>query len=587
MKATGAQLLAHVLAESGIEFVAGIPGNTVLSFANAVSNEPRLVPLLVRHEATASFAADVYYRVSTKLMAVMSHALPGAVNVLAGVANAYADSSAMVVIQGEIARDALGRGAYQELSRGMDGDTAQLLRHVAKRVWQAHNPLQLVEQALRAIKLAKAGRPGPVVLTVFHDVWDQEVEIPCWPAPAGYIVENGIRPDGRDVLRAADLLGHAKCPLILAGNGVNLARAHDELLQLAELLDAPVVTTVTGKGAFPENHPLSLGVVGWFGTPCANWASREADVLLSLGSRQTEGATSSWQPGISFNFDRTRLIQADIDPAEIANVFPVDVALIGNLKNTIQDLTASAERSSGRSDWRRGVEEAKLQWEGVVKQCAAMRGSPMQVGPVVDALRRITTGQPVTVICDVGKHHFWFIQQFQALRGDIIVSSMGGGTMGIGPCGALGAAWGRPGARTIAWVGDGGMAMVPFVLPTAAEHKLPIVFIVIDDLSYSTIANLQRQRFGRTAFSEFNAAGKNPEYRLDLAAVAEACGVPSRRLNEFDSVFPALEWAFAQNGPVLLDILTDPKSMIPPSGGKKLPDIWAHPIYPWAKFGNG
>ena len=152
--------------------------------------------------------------------------------------------------------------------------------------------------------------------------------------------------------------------------------------------------------------------------------------------------------------------------------------------------------------------------------------------------------------------------------------------MGIGPCGAVGAALGRPAARTIAWVGDGGMAMVPFVLPTAAEYKLPIIFIVIDDLSYSTIANLQRQRFGRTAFSEFNGAGKNLDYQLDLAAVAEACGVPSRRLTELDSIYPALEWALAQSGPVLLDVLTDPASMIPASGGKKLPRHLGPPCLP-------
>ncbi|HVC78167.1 MAG TPA: thiamine pyrophosphate-binding protein [Candidatus Micrarchaeaceae archaeon] len=583
MKTTGANLLAHVLQEAGIKVVSGIPGHTIFPFAVAVGDQEGLSPFLVRHEAIAAFAADVYFRVSGDLMAVFTHTLPGTSNLAVGVANAYADSSAMLVIAGETARDAGGRGAYQELARGMDSDVPGFLRHVTKKSWITHNPLQLVEQAYRAIKIARLGRPGPVALHVYQDVWEQEVEIPDWPTSEGYLIGNAFRPDAADVQRAADLLARAKRPLIVAGNGVNLGRAQDALLHLAEGLNAPVATTVTGKGAFPENHPLSVGVIGWVGTAAANWAGREADVVLAVGARLSETATSSWQPGITFDFGRTRLIQCDVDPTEIANVFAVDVALIGDASRALNDLVEALPVSRRRPEWEVGIHQAKVQWAEVVAQSAAASGRPLPVGPVVRALREATVGRPVNIVCDVGKHHKWVAQQFETHPGDAVISSMGAGTMGIGPCGAIGAALGRPDARTIAWTGDGGLSMTPFVLPTAAEHQLPILFVTIDDGSFGEIVNIQEQKFGRTVFAQFDGSGKNPGYRLAVDRLSEACGVPARRIETVDQLSEALRWADGQSGPALLDVVVDRKSRVPSGGGTKLGDIWNHPIYPWVK----
>ncbi|MHB8587949.1 MAG: thiamine pyrophosphate-binding protein [Candidatus Dormibacteraceae bacterium] len=583
MKTTGARLLAHVLQEAGIKVVSGIPGHTIFPFAVAVGDQEGLFPFLVRHEAIAAFAADVYFRVSGDLMAVFTHTLPGTSNLAVGVANAYADSSAMLVIAGETARDAGGRGAYQELARGMDSDVPGFLRHVTKKSWIAHNPIQLVEQAYRAIKIARLGRPGPVALHVYQEVWEQEVEIPDWPSSEGYLIGNAFRPDAADVQRAADLLARADRPLIVAGNGVNLGRAQDALLQLAERLNAPVATTVTGKGAFPENHPLSVGVIGWVGTAAANWAGREADVVLAIGARLSETATSSWQPGITFDFGRTRLIQCDVDPTEIANVFAVDVALIGDANRALNDLVEALPVPRRRPEWEVGVHQAKAQWAEVVAQSAAASGRPLPVGPVVRALREATVGRPVNIVCDVGKHHKWVAQQFETHPGDAVISSMGAGTMGIGPCGAIGAALGRPDARTIAWTGDGGLSMTSFVLPTAAEHQLPILFLTIDDGSFGEIVNIQEQKFGRTVFAQFDGNGKNPGYRLAVDRLSEACGVPARRIETVDQLSEALRWADGQSGPALLDVVVDRKSRVPSGGGTKLGDIWNHPIYPWVR----
>lgn len=582
MKVTGAKLLTSVLADAGVEIVAGIPGHTIFSFANAVPEQPALRPLLVRHEAVAAFAADVYFRLSGRMMAVFTHSIPGAANAAVGIANAYADSSSMLVITGETASDSLGRAAYQELSRGFDGDTAQWLRHISKKAWQPRTPYQLVEHALRALKIGPSGRPGPVVLDVYQELWDAEIEIPVLPSSAGFLLHDDARPSAASVDRAAELLRGAQRPLIVAGNGVNLARAQAELLAFAEATNIPVATTVTGKGSFPEDHRLSLGIIGWVGTSAANHAGRGADLIFAIGSRMTESTTSSWQPGVTFNLPGTTLIQSDVEIAEIANVFPVDSALIGHAREVLRDMRSAVGTLPDHAPWLRELAGRKREWAEIVARCARDKGSPVRVGRVVDSLRQATSGQSVSVICDVGKHHKWVAQQFETRSGDAVVSSMGAATMGIGPCGAVGAALARPESRTVAWTGDGGLTMVPFVLPTVAEYKLPIVFVVIDDGAYGAVANIQQARFGRTVYSEFTANGTNPEYALDISRLSEACGVPARRITDPADLDGAMAWAFEQDGPALIDVIVDRKSVAPDGGGSKLAEIWQHPIHPWA-----
>lgn len=582
MKVTGSQLLIHVMKAAGIRVVSGIPGHTVMPFANAVGQDHELMPLLVRNEAVAAFAADAYFRVSGDMMAVFGHSLPGVLNMAAGIGNAYADSSAMVVVAGETASDANGRGAYQELARSADAAMPQLLRHIVKKSWLAHSPIQLVEQALRAIKVARSGRPGPVALHVPQEVWDQEAEVPEMPSVDGFLVDNAYRPAAAAIERAVSLLAHAERPLIVAGNGVNLGRAQAELVQLAEALDAPVVTTVTGKGAFPESHPLALGVVGWVGTGCANWAGKQADLILAIGSRMTESTTSSWQPGGSFAFPDCTLIQCDVEATEIASVFPADVALVGDARLTILDMLACLPTPHAHAAWRGAAAEQRRQWLAETAAAALVGGNPLPVAPIVRALREAAGSQPVAIVCDVGKHAKWIAQQFETRPGDIVISSMGAGTMGIGTCGVVGVALGAPSHRAIAWVGDGGLSMTSFVLPTVAEYQLPIIYLVLDDGAFGEVANLQEMRFGKTVFSEFTANGANPSYRLDVAALAEVAGIPSKKVSRIEDVRPAMDWAFAQSGPVLLDVLVDRRSRIPPGGGFKLTDIWNHPIHPWA-----
>lgn len=586
---TGAHLMTRALRELGVEIVAGIPGHTIFSFANAVREEDGLRPLLVRNEAVAAFAADVYYRISGRLMAVFTHSFPGTGNTIAAVANAYADSSALLLLTGETAGPVVGRGAYQELSRQFDGDVGQLVRHVVKRVWQPRTAHEIPEQLFRAVRTATALRPGPVAIDVFQEIWDETVEIADLPRAADYVFGNPSRPAAGHLARAASLLSNAERPLIVAGNGVNLARARGQLRQLAEELQCPVATTVTGKGAFPEGHPLSVGIIGWVGTSTANHAGRRADVVLSIGCRMSETTSSSWTPGVTFDLAGTTLIQVDVDPLEIGNAYPVDVPLIGDAGETMTDLTAAVAtaRPAGgwsRKTWLDDVATERARWQDVVATSQQARpGGLPSVGEVVAGLRRQFADEPVNVICDVGKNHKWLVQQFEAGDDDYIVSSMGGGTMGIGPCGAVGAALARPSARTIAWVGDGSMSMNSFVWPTVAEYRIPVAYVVIDDRAYGAVANIQEDRFGEYVYSLFDGSGTNPDYTLDLAALAEASGLPARTVVGVDDLADGLRWVHEQDGPAVLVVRVDRHSEAPNGGGSKARRPWVDRVYPWRR----
>ena len=569
MKMTGAEVLTTVLEKAGMPVVAGIPGHTVGDFALAVGANKSLRPILVRHEATAAFAADVYYRVSGKLMTAFTHAFPGAGNALTAVANAYADFSSMLLVTGNTASAGIGRGGYQELSRQVNDDLTQLLRPAVKRVWTPRTAGDLASNALAALREATSGRPGPVALNVSQEIWSQEVDARAAMNFDGFTFDARPRPDAGSVERAVRLLAGARRPVILAGNGVNLGRARTQLRALAEALRIPVATTATGKGCFPEDHPLSVGVAGWVGAGSANEATRSADVLLVLGARLAETTASSWVTGATFGSE-TAIIQADIDVAGIANAYPVEEALVGDLRSTLGDLLAATDgrQAPDLARWHEHLDAARAAWAEVARS-SQVPGRPRAVGTgaVVQAMRRAFPG-PVNVVNDCGKHHKWIVQQFQARQDDQVISSMGGASMGIGLAGAIGAALARPDLPTVAWLGDGGMSMSLAALPTVAEYRLPITTVVIDDAAYGVVHNTQMAQVGRTAFADFDGSGTNPDYRLDFTAVAKGCGIPGRTVADASELDAAFAWAAGQNGPTMLTVLSDMGSVQPSGGGQ-------------------
>lgn len=570
---TGADVLTSILADAGISVVSGIPGHTITDFALGVGGrQDAFTPLLVRHEATATFAADVYHRVSGRLMAPFTHAFPGALNGLTAVANAYADFSSMLLVTGNTASVGIGRGGYQELSRQVDDDLTQLIRPAVKRVWQPRTAHDLAQNALAALRAATSGRPGPVALNVSQEIWSQELDVPGPPNLRGFVREARPRPDATSVESAARLLAGAQRPVILAGNGINLGRARAALRRLAETYGLPVATTASGKGAFPENHPLSVGVAGWVGTGTANEATRSADVVLVLGARLAETTASSWAPGATFAATPT-IVHADVDVTGVANAYPVEEVLIGDLGATLEDLhTALKGATTSELDgWYAHLAEARTAWRSVAEQSqGGGTAGAIGTGAVVQALRRAYPG-PISMVNDCGKHHKWVVQQLEAREDDYIVSSMGGASMGIGLAGAIGAALARPETPTIAWLGDGGMSMSLAALPTVAEYRLPIVTVVIDDAAYGVVHNTEMTMAGRHAFADFDGSGQNPDYRLDFTRVAEGCGIPGRTVSDPADLDAAFGWAAGLGGPAVITVLSDMGSVHPGGGGTLTP----------------
>ncbi|OWT66399.1 thiamine pyrophosphate-binding protein [Candidimonas nitroreducens] len=567
IKMTGAKVLTTVMEQAGISVVSGIPGHTISNFALEVGDNPWFKTILPRHEATAAFAADAYFRVSGRLMAAFTHAFPGAGNALTAVANAYADYSSMLFVAGNTASASMGRGGYQELSRQINDDLPQLIRPTVKRLWQPRSAADLAHHAVSALRVATSGRPGPVALCVSQEIWDQEVEVPSAQL-AQFAFDARPRPDARSVERAVAMLASAKRPVILAGNGVNLGRARAQLRILVEQLQVPVATTASGKGCFPEDHPLSVGVAGWTGTATANEATRSADLILVLGARLAEATASSCTPNATFS-PQCRIIQADICMSGIANTYPVEEALVGDLRAALEDL-ATAQKGSKNPDlsaWFAHLQEVRQAWEqtALASQAPGSTGA-IGTGAVVQALRRSVEG-PINLVNDCGKHHKWIVQQFEARADDYIVSSMGGAAMGIGLAGAVGAALARPEARTVAWVGDGGLAMSLSALPTLAEYRLPITLVVIDDAAYGVVRNTQMAQVGRTSYALFDGSGANPDYRLDFKTVAQGCGIPGRTVTDPAELAAAFQWAAQQNGPCVLDIRSEITSTHPSGGG--------------------
>jgi len=567
-KVSGADLLVSILEDAGVEVVAGIPGHTVGDFALAVGKSDKLRSILVRHEATATFAADVYFRVSGRLMAAFTHAFPGALNGLIGVANAYADYSSLFFVTGNTASVGIGRGGYQELSRQTDDDLRGLVRPAVKRVWEPRSAVDIAGNTLAALREATSGRPGPVGLVVSQELWSEQTEVPSSPQIERFVPNSTTRPEANSIEQALKMIARAKQPVILAGNGVNLGRAREELRDFAERYSLPVATTASGKGAFPEDHALAVGVAGWTGTSAANSTLRQADLVIVLGARLAETTTSSWTPGATFNSEKFNLIQVDIEASAVANAYPVDVALLGDMRNVLLDLLADNESANDRSEWLEQIAESKAQWRAVVSESAEDVGeaNSIRTGAVVAALRSAFDG-PINLVSDCGKHHKWIIQQFEARADDYVISSMGGASMGVGLAGAIGAALARPDVPTVAWIGDGGLSMSLAALPTVAEYNLPITIVVIDDAAYGVVANGQIDATGRTAFSVFDGSGENPGYRLNFAEVAIACGIAARTVSDPSEIADAFDWAKSQNGPSLINVLSDRRSVQPSGGG--------------------
>jgi acetolactate synthase-1/2/3 large subunit len=562
---TGAMFMAECLRQEGVTKVFGQCGHTNYALIDAC-HRLGIEYVSFRHEQQAAHAADAYFRVSHKLAVLNVHLSPGLTNALTGVASAAADCTPMVVIAGNTPSYHQAREPHQGIRFHADASQGDIFRPICKRVWRVDDPKFLPDVMPRALNVAQTGRPGAVLLDIPMDVFSGKVKA----EPVTVARRPGYgRPVGPDdgVAEAAHVLSSAQKPVIFAGNGVALSEAWDELIELAEMAEIPVATTLMGKGVFPETHPLALGITGIWGTRTANDTTREADVILAIGTGFAEADCSSWDPKYTFAIPPSKLIQIDIDPQEIGKIYPVDVGIVGDAKRTMRELIRhmrSMRRSAPSGARLASIEKRRKAWESELTESQRDEGKPIHPARL---LRELSDAAPADAIfvTDVGWNKNGAGQQLQVSKRASFITSGGMATMGFSPAAAIGAKIGAPDRKVICLVGDGGLISVVGALATAVELNIPVLWVLFNNFCFSTIRSVGSTYFKNTYGTEFTRPDGTP-YNPDFLLMAKSFGIESALVEEPSDIAGALQEGLAKDVPYLLEVRTRGDVPMPRTG---------------------
>ena len=545
-----AYLLTEYLERLGVEVIFGLCGHTVIGFLDALEKS-NIRFISVRHEQIAAHAADGYARASGKVGVLMTHLGPGLTNAATGVANAALDSIPMVVIAGDIPSYYYGRHPHQEVNLHQDADQFQVFRPFCKRVYRVDNVRDLPRIVERAFHLAQTGRPGPVLVDVPMDVFSADLEIDAFATTPPEIAKSGLDP--ATAARIVDALATSRRPVLYAGGGVLSARATRELQALAEALQVPVAHTLMGKGCLPHEHPLLLGQSGFWGTPIANEKCRTADLIVAIGTRLAEANSSSWDPRFTFSIPPTRLIHIDADLSEIGRNYQTELGVCADAKLALAALADEA-RGKRHADRGRLHEEIKRGRADFANNWADQWSSdqfPLRPERILSELRRAAPADAF-IVTDVGWNKNGVGQQFPIDVPGTFITPSGLATMGFGPAAALGVKVAQPNRHSIALIGDGGFSANPSVIATAMEANLPVVWVVMDNSAFGTIAGLEQMHYGTTFGCMFECNGK--PYHVDYAAMARSFGADGYLIKSAAELRPALESALASGRPSLIQV---------------------------------
>lgn len=564
---TGAMYMAKCLKAEGVEKVFGECGHTNYALIDACQRHG-IEYISFRHEQQAGHAADAYARLSKKLAVLNVHLSPGLTNVLTGVASAAMDGTAMLVITGNTPSYHNPREAHQSMRLHADASQGDIFRPICKRVWRVDDADLLPEVMHRALNIAQTGRPGAVLVDVPMNVFSQKITAAEPPRNRRPNFPRAVA-DAEGLAQAAEVIAGAKNPVIYAGNGINLSGATQELAALAHLLQAPVATTLVGKGVFPESDPLSLGVTGIWGSRAANDVCLKADVILAVGTAFGEADCSSWNPGYTFDFSKTKLIQIDQDPQEIGKSYAADIGLVGDAKATITALTATLLQKTARAAGAiraqaKWVDERKAAWKQELTESQLNGDKPIHPARLLMELSKAAPENAVFVT-DVGWNKNGAGQQIEINRPGGFITSGGMATMGFSPAAAIGAKLGAPDRKVICLVGDGGLMSVLGSLSTAVELDIPVLWVLFNNFCYSTIRTV-----GSTFFkSEYGTMFRTPDgkqYNPDFMMLAKSFGIESALVEEPDELAGQLEAAMAKNVPFLLEVRTRGDLPMPRTG---------------------
>jgi acetolactate synthase-1/2/3 large subunit len=541
MKMTGAQIICEGLVKEGVEVIFGFPGGAVLPLYDTLSRYPQLRHILVRHEQGAAHAADGYARATGKVGVCIATSGPGATNLVTGIANAHLDSSPVVAITGQVARAFIGRDAFQEVD--ISGITLPITKH-NYLVLDIGSMARIVKEAFY---LARSGRPGPILIDVPRDVFIEQAEFnyPSKVDLPGY--KPTLQGHPAQIKKAAKLINEAQRPLIIAGRGVIISGAYEELKQLAETAQISVVTTLLGIGCFPESHILSFGMLGMHGMAYANMAVEAADVIIAIGVRFDDRATGK----VSEFAPHASIIHIDIDPAEIGKNVPVAVPIVGDVKlvlNALNKLIISTEHIGWfqqLEDWRKEHPSTAIrECEGLLPQF------------VIHKIYEETQGEAI-IVTGVGQNQMWAAQHYCYNKPNSLISSGGLGTMGFELPAAIGAKVGCPDTTVWCIAGDGGFQMTIQELATVVQEKVAVKIAIINNGYLGMIRQWQELFYGRRYVA-------SPLSGPDFVKIAEAYGIPGLRVKHKEEVVPAIRQAMEEQGPFLIDFVVEPDENVYP-----------------------
>lgn len=545
MLLTGAEIVYECLLREGVDVVFGYPGGAILPIYDTLSKYPQIRHVLVRHEQGASHMADGYARATGKVGVAFATSGPGATNLVTGIATAMMDSSPIVCITGQVPRPVIGTDAFQETD--ISGITVPITKHN----YLVSSIEELPYVIREAFYIARTGRPGPVLVDIPKDIQNQKMEFEYPSEPIrlpGYRVPAGAGQE--QIEDALELIAQAERPVILAGHGILMAGAAQELRELAERANIPVSLTLLGKGALPEDHPLCLRMMGMHGEAASNHAIQEADLLIALGMRFDDRVTGN----LKTYSQHSRKIHIDIDPSEINKNVKVEVGIAGDVKTVLRQLLPGLKAKS-HAGWLNRIRD----WQEDASERDIVRnyeGEKLLGALVINDLWKFTGGDVITVT-DVGQHQMLEAQYYPHSRPATLITSGGLGTMGFGLPAAIGAKMGCPNEEVWAIVGDGGFQMTMCELATAMQEGVKVNIAIINNGFLGMVRQWQELFHD----SRYNAT---PMFSPDFCKLAEAFGIPSMRVTSREQMAESVAFARSHSSSVLIEYVVEKEEMVYP-----------------------
>ena len=549
--------LVKLLEARGVENIFGLCGHTLIGFLDALKDS-NIRYISVRHEQIAAHAADGYARGKGCKVpgVVMTHLGPGLTNATTGVAEAGLNSIPMVVIAGDVPTCYFGRHPHQEVNMHADASQYEIYRPFVKRAWRVDRPELLPEVIDKAFRLAVTGRPGPVLVDIPMDIFEMEIDTRFFEQRINNLPElpkPGM--DEKTAMEIATMLGDAKNPVLYPGGGVISSGAASALTELANWLDIPVLYTLMGKGSIPDDDPHAVGMTGFWGTEFNNTLAMNADVMMAIGTRLSEADCSSWYQAETFDMPPTKLIHIDINQEELGRNFDTAIGANCDARLALEAILAAAKKKYPKGVKRpavlKAIAKSKAEYKKTLVTAQNSAQFPMRPERILKDLRDVLPRDGY-VVADVGWNENGVGQQFDIYEAGTFVAPGGLCTMGYGPSAALGVKVANPDKKVVALIGDGGMGTNVSPFATAAMDNVAVVWVVMNNCAFGTIAGLERQHYDHQFGTLFMRDGK--PYSPDFAAIAEGYGIKGYQITKAEDFKPTLKKALESNEPCVIDV---------------------------------